>query len=98
MVTKIFNRGAHKLRYIKSAAQQSATIFVISKSAAQNAQFIFLLFEAQRNFRNELVDSVEAQRSSAIAQRHFCTKLKRNLTSAIEFHNTLQIPRFFYLY
>ena len=45
---------------------------------------IFLLSEAQRNFRNELFDSVEAQRNSTIAGRHFRTKLKRNLTSAIE--------------
>ena len=49
-----------------------------------NAQFNFLLSEAQRNFRNELFDSVEAQRNSAIAERYFRTKLKRNLTSAIE--------------
>ena len=35
--------------------------------------------EAQRNFRNELFGSVEAQRNSAIAERHFRTKLKRNL-------------------
>ena len=40
---------------------------------------IILISEAQRNFRNELFDSVEAQRNSAIAERHF-----RNLTSAIE--------------
>ena len=45
---------------------------------------IFLLSEAQRNFRNELFDSVEAQRNSAIAERHFRIKLKRNPTSAIE--------------
>ena len=45
---------------------------------------IFLISEAQRNFRNELFDSVEAQRNSAIAEQHFRTKLKRNLTSAIE--------------
>ena len=45
---------------------------------------IFLLSEAQRNFCNELFDSVEAQRNSAIAERHFRTKLKRNPTSAIE--------------
>ena len=45
---------------------------------------IFLISEAQRNFRNELFDSVEAQSSSAIAERHFCTKLKCNLTFAIE--------------
>ena len=45
---------------------------------------IFLISEAQRNFHNELFDSVEAQRDSAIAERHFRTKLKRNLPSAIE--------------
>ena len=44
----------------------------------------FLISEAQRNFRNELFDSVDAQRNSAIAERHFRTKLKRNLTSATE--------------
>ena len=36
---------------------------------------IFLISKAQRNFRNELFDSVEAQRNSAIAERHFRTKL-----------------------
>ena len=45
---------------------------------------IFLLSEAQRNFRNELVDLVEAHRNSSIAERYFRTKLKRNLTSTIE--------------
>ena len=45
---------------------------------------IFSISEAQRNFRNELFNSVEAQRNSATAERHFRTKLKRNLTSAIE--------------
>ena len=69
---------------MKSAAQQSAKIFLNSKSAAQNAQFDFLISEAQRNFHNEICDSFEAQRNSAIAERHFRTKLKRNLTSAIE--------------
>ena len=44
----------------------------------------FLISEAQRNFRNELFDSVEAQRNSAVAERHFRTKLKYNLTSANE--------------
>ena len=44
---------------------------------------IFLISEAQQNFRNELFDSVEAQRNSVIADRHFLTKLKRNLTSVI---------------
>ena len=45
---------------------------------------IVLLSEAQRNFRNELFDSVVAQRNSAIAEPHFRSKLKRNLTAAIE--------------
>ena len=45
---------------------------------------IFLLSEAQRNFRNELFDSVEAQCNSAFAERYFRAKLKRNLASAIE--------------
>ena len=45
---------------------------------------IFLLSEAQRNFRNELFYSVEAQRNSVIAERRCRTNLKRNLTSAIE--------------
>ena len=46
--------------------------------------FISLISEAQRNFRNELFDSVEAQCIYAIAERHFRTKLKRHLTSAFE--------------
>ena len=45
---------------------------------------IFLISEAQRNFCNEVFDSVEVQRNSVIAERHFRTKLKRNLTFAIE--------------
>ena len=44
----------------------------------------FLISEAQRNFRNKFFNSVEAHRNSAIAERHFCTKLERNLASAIE--------------
>ena len=51
----------------------------------------FLIFEALRNFRNELFDSVEAQRNFVIAERHFCSKQKRNPTSAIEIlqHNAI---------
>ena len=45
---------------------------------------VFLISEAQHNFRNERFHSVEAQRHSAMAEWHFCTKLKRKLTSAIE--------------
>ena len=44
----------------------------------------FSISEAQRNFRNELFDSVESQRNSAMAEWDFRTKLKCNLTSAIE--------------
>ena len=54
------------------------------QTAKAQRNLIFLLSEAQRNFRNELFNSVEAQHNSAIAERYFCTKLKRNLTSAIE--------------
>ena len=43
-----------------------------------------LIFEAQRNYCIKLFYSIEAQCNSAIAERHFRTKLKRNLTSAIE--------------
>ena len=74
------------------------TIIVISKAQRNKAKqsfqpikalykmrnLIFVISETQRNFRSKLFDSVEAQRNSAIAERHFRTKLKRNLTSAIE--------------
>ena len=43
---------------------------------------IFLISEAQRNFCIKFFDSTKAQRNSAIAEWHFRTKLKRNLTSA----------------
>ena len=76
--------GTNNITNIKSAAQQSATIFSTSKSAAQNTQCDFLNSEVQCYFRNELLNLVEAQRNAAIAERHFCTTLKRNLTSAIE--------------
>ena len=45
---------------------------------------LFLISEAQRNFHNELFDSVEAQRNSAITEPHFRTKLKGNLISTVE--------------
>ena len=59
-------------------------MFLTSRSTAQSVQFDFFISEAQRNFCQKHFDSVEAQRNSTIAQRHFCTKLKCNLTSAIE--------------
>ena len=48
------------------------TNIIISK-----AQRSFQAGKAQRNFRNKVFDSVEAE-------RHFRTKLKGNLTSALE--------------
>ena len=45
---------------------------------------IFLICETQHNFRNELFDTVEEQRNPTIAERHFRTELKHNLTFAIE--------------
>ena len=47
-------------------------------------KLLIQISEVQRNFGNEPFDSVEAQRNSAVAERHFYTKLKRNLASAIE--------------
>ena len=46
--------------------------------------FMLLTFEAQRNFRHELFDSIEAQRNSTIAEQRFRTKKKRNLTSEMK--------------
>ena len=60
---------------------------IVSKAQRNKAQRSFQPVKAQRkmrNFRNELFDSVEAQRNSAIAERYFRTKLKRNLTSTIK--------------
>ena len=56
---------------------------------------IFLISEAQRNFRIKFFDSTEAQRNSAIAEQHFRTKLKRNLTSATEILQQNANPAFF---
>ena len=65
----------------RNKAQRS---FQPVKAQRKLRNLFFLISEAQRNFRSELFDSVDAQRNSAIAERHFRTKLKRNLTSAIE--------------
>ena len=74
---------AHKALYQKRNAIKRND-FSTGKSAAQNARFIFLISEAQRNFSNKLFNSVEAQRNSAITERSYRNKLKGNLTSAIE--------------
>ena len=68
----------------KAQRNKARRSFQPVKAQRRMRNLIFLISEAQRNFRNELFDSVEAQRNSAIAERHFRTKLKRNLTSAIE--------------
>ena len=65
----------------RNKAQRS---FQPVKAQRKLRNLFFLISEAQRNFRNEFFDSVDVQRNSAIAERHFRTKLKRNLTSAIE--------------
>ena len=65
----------------RNKAQRS---FQPVKAQRKLRNLFFLISEAQRNFRNELFDSVDAQRNSAIAERRFRTKLKHNLTSAIE--------------
>ena len=66
---------------MKSVAQQ---VFQPEKAQRKTCNLISLNSKAQRNFRNEHFDSVEALRNSAIAERHFRTKLKSYLTSAIE--------------
>ena len=65
----------------RNKAQQS---FQPVKAQWKMHYLIFLSSKVQRYFSDEIFDSVEAQRNSAIAERQFCTKLKRNLTSAIE--------------
>ena len=68
----------------KTQRNKAQLSFQPVKAQRKLRNLFFLISEAQRNFRNELFDSVDAQRNSAIAERHFRTKLKRNLTSAIE--------------
>ena len=65
----------------RNKAQRS---FETIKVQRKMRNLIFLISEAQRNFRNQIFDLVKAQCNSAIAERHFHTKLKCNLTSAIE--------------
>ena len=56
-----------------SKAQRS---FQPVKEQRKLRNLFFLISEAQRNFRNELFDSVDAQRNSAIAERHFRDQVK----------------------
>ena len=55
---------------------------------------IFLISEAQRNFRNKLFDLAKAQGNFAIAERYFRTKLNATYLPKSKFHNTKQIPQF----
>ena len=61
------------------------------KAQRKMRNLIFLISEAHCNVRNKLFDSVETQPNAANAERHFRSKLKRNLTSAIlAFYHTMQ--------
>ena len=68
----------------KAQRNKAQRYFQPVKAQRKMRNLIFLISEAQRSFRNDLFDSVKAQRNSAFTERHFCTNLKRNLTSAIE--------------
>ena len=57
---------------------------VVGKKTLHQKHNFFLISEVQHNLCNELFDSVEAQRNSAIAEYDFQTKLKRNVTPTIE--------------
>ena len=61
---------------------------------------IFLIFEAQRNFRNELYDSFEVQHNCAITERHFCKLVKaqpnfcyRNFTTQCKYRIFFEFRR-----
>ena len=68
------------------------------KAQRKMRNLCFCIFEAQRNFRNKIFDSVEAQRNFAIAERHYCAKLKRNLISAIEISQNNAHTAFFAIF
>ena len=67
----------------KAQCNKAQRSFEPVKAQRKSRNLSFLIFKVQRNFRNVLFDLVEAQHNSAIAERHFRTKLKCNLTSAI---------------
>ena len=69
---------------LKAQRNKTQRSFQPVKAQRKMCNLIFFISEAQCNFRKELFDLVEAQRNSAIAELHFCAKLKRNLTFAIE--------------
>ena len=78
---KIAEEGTNNIMPKAQRNKAQRTFQPVKAQRQLNAQFKFFNSEAQRNFRNKLFDSVEAQRNS---ERHFRTKLKRNLTSAIK--------------
>ena len=79
----------------KAQHNKAQRSFPLVKEQRKMRNLIFLISEAQPNFRNELFDSVEAERNYAIAERHFRTKLKRNLTFAIEILQHIANTSFF---
>ena len=68
----------------KAQRNQGQQSFQPVKAQRKMRNLIFFISEVQRNFRNGRFDSFEAQRNSTMTEGHFCIKLKRNLTSAIE--------------
>ena len=71
-----------------SKAQRNKTqrFFQPVQAQGKMRNLIFLISEAQSNFRKELFYSVEAQRKSAIAEWHFCTNFyNRNVTTQCKY-------------
>ena len=79
----------------KAQRNQAQQFFQPVKAQRKMRNLMFLISKAQCNFLNELFNSVKAQRNSAIAERHFRTKLKRNQLPQLKFLDTMQIPHFF---
>ena len=69
---------------ISIAQRKPQLCFQPVKAQRRMRNWIFKISDMQCNFCYVLFDSVEVQRNSTIAERHFRTKLKRNITSAIE--------------
>ena len=62
------------------------------KARRKMRNLFFLISEAQRNFHNELLIQLKG---NAIAERHFRTKLNRNVTYAIEISKHQAYTAFF---
>ena len=74
----------------KALLNKEQQSFQPAKAQRKMRNLILSISEAPRNFRNELFDSVEGQHNSAIAERHFRTKLKRNTISQLR--NGIFVP------